>query len=482
MYGGLAAEFFEALGRVVIGAEVLVSGEFKKPEGMIGPYFIVAAEGAVVRRGAATWDHDLVCVDLSTTGLRKLPEYVFSRCSELAAVAFPPELESIESGCFRGCAALQVVDLGVTQLEVLGDRAFHGSGVTQVSVPASLRKMGAYVFAYAPLKLLNLSACDAFDVDGSQINSLVELSLPKEGFATAAKAFLLGSRIEVLHADVDKGEINELFPHLDGWGLDKLLVVSSRVGECEWKRPGESALVEWTDPEAVTISAFVKLTAWREIPSEWKPFIRVLDLSGLVVDLLPDGATLEGLVWLKGVVLPTGLRRLPEGFFLRCSRLSSIDTGRTVLEEMGICACEECRSLAAFAFPPTFRTLRAPFEGTSITTIDLTNTVAEEVLIWRMVFLVDLVIPRRCVLTGLEGVASLRRVSFGVSERCDTFTWRPTEVRFESLSADAWGCSKRGCTARWRARWDERPFRFRHHESANWSVRLLSVLGLLSSP
>jgi hypothetical protein len=266
---------------------------------------------------------------------------------------------------------------------------------------------------------------------------LVELSLPRQGFADAAEELLTGSRIEVLRANVDKADINELFPHLGGWGLDKLRFVSSRVGEYEWQRPGNSALVELTDPEAVTTSASVKLMTWRGIPSEWKPFLRFIDLSGLVVEVLPDGATLKELVLLEGVVLPTGLRKLPKFFFVGCSRLSSIDTSRTALEGIGEGACNECRSLAAFAFPPTVRALEYPFEGTSIATIDLTGTLAGRVGISDMVFLVDLVLPRRCVLNGLAGVPSLRRVTFGVSKCCEGFTWHPTEVRFESLRADA---------------------------------------------
>jgi hypothetical protein len=437
VYGKLAAEFFEALGRVVVGSEVLVNGKFKTPTGVVGPYFFVAVAGTEFGDGTMDSDRDLVAVDLSTTGIRELPESVFSHSSELAAVAFPPELESIGFGCFFRCAALRVVDLGVTQLKMIGDAAFFGSGVTQVSVPASLWKLGANVFEHTPLKLLDLSACDGIRVDGSQTNSLVELSLPFGGFAAAAEAFMPGSRVEVLRADVDKVAINELLPHLDGLGLDKLRIVSSLVGEYEWQRPDKPALVELTDPEAVTTSASVKLTAWRGIPIEWKPFLRFIDLSGLVVEVLPDGATLNDLVWLEGVVLPTGLQELPTSFFARCSRLSSVDTGRTALEYIGEYACEECKSLAAFAFPRTVRILEAPSDGTSITTIDLTSTLAEEVLICNMFFLVDLVLPRRCVVTGLEGVPALRRVTFWVSKRCSTFTWQPTEVRFESLDADA---------------------------------------------
>jgi hypothetical protein len=77
------------------------------------------------------------------------------------------------------------------------------------------------------------------------------------------------------------------------------------------------------------------------------------------------------------------------------------------------------------------------FDGTSITTIDLSDTVAEEVWICDMTFLVDLVLPRRCVLSDLCGVPSLRRLAFGASEDGGGFVWHPTEMRFESLAADA---------------------------------------------
>jgi hypothetical protein len=333
VYGKLAAEFFEALGRVVIGAEVLGSGVFEKPAGVIGPYFVIAIAGAGFPRSAVNGDRDLVAVNLSKTGIRELPDSVFSRCSELAAVAFPPELESIGDECFYGCAALRVVDLGVTQLVTLRYRAFLGSGVTRVSVPASLREMGGHVLAYTPLKLLDLSACDGIDVDGSQANSLVELSLPRKGFA-AAGAFLRFSRIEVLLADVDKAAINEMLPHVGGWGLDKLRFVSSCVGEYEWQRAEQPVLVDLTDPVAVRTPAFVTMTEWRRLPEEWKPFLRVIDLSGLAVELLPPGATLKGLVWLEGAVLPMGLRMLPQRFFSGCWRLSSVDTRCTTLEEI----------------------------------------------------------------------------------------------------------------------------------------------------
>jgi hypothetical protein len=132
-----------------------------------------------------------------------------------------------------------------------------------------------------------------------------------------------------------------------------------------------------------------------------------------------------------------GLRKVPECFFRRCWRLSSIDTRYTALEEIEINACEGCRSLTAFVFLPTIRSLAYAFGGTSIATLDLSGTVAERACVYGMVSLVDLVLPRRCVLEHIGGVPSLRCVTFGASLRGCTFVWHPTEVRFESQIADA---------------------------------------------
>jgi hypothetical protein len=165
VYGKLVGEFIEALYRVVVGAEVLVNDRFKKPDDLVGPYFIVAAAGASFGYRSAERDRDLVAVDLSTSGIRTLSGSVFSGCTRLTAVAFPPELESIGNFCFCGCDALHVIDLGATQVKTLDWSAFSECGVTQLSIPASLRQMGWEVFQSTPLKSLDLSACGDISVD-----------------------------------------------------------------------------------------------------------------------------------------------------------------------------------------------------------------------------------------------------------------------------------------------------------------------------
>jgi hypothetical protein len=423
---------------VVVGAEVFVNGRFKKPEGMVGPYMIVAVEGAEFAPNAANGDRDLVAVDLSASGVRALPEKGFSMCNQLAAVAFPRELESIGKRCFSACDALHVVDLADTQLRKLGEFAFAWSGVGRVTVPASLREMVECAFADTPLKVLDLSACAGIRVRLQVGPQPMELSLPREGFGEAARAFMPFAVLEVLRADVDDGDIIELLPSLCGWdGVDKLRVISPRVDVFEWQRPHQSVLVELTDPVTVKAPAAVTMTAWRRIPPEWNTVLRVLDLSGMVLDLLPVGASCKRCHWLERAVLPTGLRVLPEDFFRGCIRLKSIVTGSTALEEIGVNACARCTTLAEFPFPSTIRRVGDAFRGTSITTIDLSDTEAESVSISGMVFLAELILPRQCVLSGVYGMPSLRRVTFGASRGDGCFAWHPTEVRFEGVAADA---------------------------------------------
>jgi hypothetical protein len=435
--GKLVGEFFEALGRVVVGSEVVVEGQFKRPEGVVGPYIIVAVEGAEFMASAASGDRELVAVDLSASGIRTLNGSAFSGCRQLAAVAFPRELEKIGAGCFGSCDALHMVDLTMTWLKTLGEVAFACCGVTRMSVPASLRELGEWAFWRTPLKVLDLSACAGISVGENPGRWLVEVSLPREGFKAAAKEFLQGSRVEVLRADIDETEIRELLPHLEGWGVDRLRVESPRIGVYEWQRTRESVLVELTDPVTVTAMASVKLTSGREIPSEWSPYLCVIDLSGLTVEWVPCGA-FKGMVCLEEAVLPTGLRELPDEFFAECCRLVSVVTRYTALEVICDQACGSCRSLVSFPFPLTVSKLGAAFDGTSITSIDLTGTVAEYVELWGMSFLVELQLPRRCALSGVHGVSSLRVVTFGASfENGGEFRWDPREVRFESMVAEA---------------------------------------------
>jgi hypothetical protein len=160
----------------------------------------------------------------------------------------------------------------------------------------------------------------------------------------------------------------------------------------------------------------VTRTAWRQTPhEEWK-IVRSLDLSGLAVESLPAEATVHAMVWLERAILPVRMRVLPSGLFIGCSRLTFVGTGGCVaLEGIEVDACGWCKLLAAFEFPPTVRIVSNAFLGTSMKRIDLSETAAESADFGGLLFLDELLLPRRCVLKTAFALQSLRRVTFGAS-------------------------------------------------------------------
>jgi hypothetical protein len=258
----LVSEFVEPLGRVVFGAELVVSAKFKKPETLVGPYFIVAIEGAEFPVDACRGDSDLVAVDLSNSRLRELPCGAFQYCGCLAAVAFSAELVMIEELCFQCCIALEFVDLAVTTVGVIDYAAFRKSGLARMSLPASLRRLAISAFTDTPLVALDMRASAKITVFGSANRGLevTELGLPREGFAALAETLLPGSPIEVLYAEVDMDDIEQLVPRLDEWAIDRLRVVSPRLGESfEWVRISQPRNVVVSDPATLMAPSAVTL-------------------------------------------------------------------------------------------------------------------------------------------------------------------------------------------------------------------------------
>jgi hypothetical protein len=310
-----------------------------------------------------------------------------------------------------------------------------------VSVPAFLEELDASAFDTTPLKSLDLSSCAEVKIVAKSvaISQLEELRLPRDGFADVACAFLPYSRVEVIQVDVGATELNKLFPRLDAWGIDRLQVISPGLRPYEWRAPLESFVVPvpLTDPVTLSAAAAVTLTTWRTFSKDEAKFLRALDLSGLAVVSLPAGA-LVGMAWLERTVLPAGLRILPTDFFGNCARLTSIDTsGCIALESIERGACCGCRALRVFAFPPTLRILSNAFTGASVTKIDLSDTNAVSAGVSCTLSLEELVLPRRCVLEGANGLPSLRHMTFGAANARRVIAWEPVEVRFESMTAHA---------------------------------------------
>lgn len=77
-------------------------------------------------------------------GVEKVSRSCFNYCEALETVVKPSSLKVIDEIAFQGCTALKSFDLsGIT---TIGYRAFAGSGLTTVTIPASVTSMGESAF------------------------------------------------------------------------------------------------------------------------------------------------------------------------------------------------------------------------------------------------------------------------------------------------------------------------------------------------
>ncbi|MBQ6265391.1 MAG: leucine-rich repeat protein [Clostridia bacterium] len=88
--------------------------------------------------------------------------YVFAECDNLSQVTLPSQLTEIKAYDFSGCLALTGIAFPSTLVSI-GDSAFAGSGLAQVTIPASVETIGKNAFA-------NCINNRAFYVDSSNPN------------------------------------------------------------------------------------------------------------------------------------------------------------------------------------------------------------------------------------------------------------------------------------------------------------------------
>jgi hypothetical protein len=437
VYAKLLSGFLAPLGPVVTGARVVVDGQFTNP-GVAGNWFLVARPGVSVPMSACSGDTKLVAVVLSTSDIKSLASSVFCGCAALAGVSFPSQLERIGLRCFDGCVALLEVDLSSTRLTELESMTFSGSGLTRVSLPATLRKCCISAFRSTPLRILDFNMCARL-MTIARLGTLevAELRLPRANLAELTRALLPGSRVEVLVADIDEYEASQVQDRLEEWGIDRLLIVSRRLeAPIEWRARSKPELECVTNPESLVARSAVFATGWRAFRPDECVFIGSIDMSEL--HELPQGATLANCPWLETAILPNGLRVLPRGFFRLCWRLSHIGTSAcTALDRLCPSACECCRSLSRFDFPRSSREVEDAFCFTAIEEVDLSDTFAESAGFQNMTLVERLILPRGCVLEYIIGLPALRILTFGGAGDEEHFSIgsQISEVRFESFLA-----------------------------------------------
>lgn len=72
-------------------------------------------------------------------------EKIFHSCHDLSSVSLPESMEAIPKYMFLGCKSLTSIELP-ENLTTIGECAFQSSGLTELTLPASLKECGISAF------------------------------------------------------------------------------------------------------------------------------------------------------------------------------------------------------------------------------------------------------------------------------------------------------------------------------------------------
>lgn len=98
-------------------------------------------------RHCLSYNTRLASIDLSGTAVDSLGDMTFAGCSVLEEVILPEGLTDTGAGTFAACSHLMEIELP-EGLQIIGQNAFAGTGLTMITVPASVSEIGYCALGY----------------------------------------------------------------------------------------------------------------------------------------------------------------------------------------------------------------------------------------------------------------------------------------------------------------------------------------------
>lgn len=105
-------------------------------------------------------DKEITKVSIPST-ITEIKPYAFYMCGNITSITLHNGITSIGDSAFRGCSNITSVTLREGLISV-GEYAFAGTGITEITVPASVAYIDAYAFNSSQLesaKLLSKTPC-----------------------------------------------------------------------------------------------------------------------------------------------------------------------------------------------------------------------------------------------------------------------------------------------------------------------------------
>ena len=97
-------------------------------------------------------------------GVESLGDYAFYGCSDLKSVSLPVSLSQLGKGAFSNCPDLEEIDLSATGLTRIPAQAFAGAvTLKEVRLPSSVESIGREAFSHTMIETLDLSGVGEFE-------------------------------------------------------------------------------------------------------------------------------------------------------------------------------------------------------------------------------------------------------------------------------------------------------------------------------
>lgn len=299
------------------------------------------AEGTTYIHGGMFAGSGLTEIDLPDT-VATVGDYAFSNCRSLNSFITGSSLQSIGENTLANCTSLKDLEF-LDQLTSIGEGAFYGcTGFTELDLPETLSEIGTEAFGNCTsLKKVILPVTV---MDGSSYY----YSYYTGGSCAAQGIFNGCSNLE----EVIFPENSTRIPGglLAGSGIENITIPDTitSIGPYAFSN---TEITSITIPESVTDIGFCAFSACSKlkeltVPAGWETCSEFRSESGPYA----QGNIVRACPVLETVILPEGMKKIPDYAFSNCGNIKYMDLPGS-LTEIGKYAFSNCDSLTSIHIP-----------------------------------------------------------------------------------------------------------------------------------
>lgn len=311
-------------------------------------------------------DTDIQGVVISE-GVTRIGHGAFAECSELETVTLPKSLKTIENAAFQLCRALWDIQLP-EGLYSIGHSAFNCSGITRLSIPASLQRLDDTFLACRELKRIDVAEDSPyFSSENGVLFDKEKTTLLRFPSNHQDRVYSVPESVKTLAVDAFEGaklkalELPESLQVMEERSIYYLGDLGRLTIPASVRYIAEGAISGCYELESITVaqgnesyvgSDGVLYTADMTMLVAFPPArTGAFTIPDTVTELGEEAFSRSKL---SQVVIPESVKNIPKDCFEFCSNLQSISLPEG-LTEIGLAAFDYCRSLSEVKLPLSLR-------------------------------------------------------------------------------------------------------------------------------